>query len=158
MLLRFYAFSWIRLAKPSFSIGNYRFVIEENESMSIVRSLIQVPKPSIINCVYIPNSQIQITFSPCSYLSSNPSTYGYVTSLISNYASQNYLQSIGGNTIACSVTFVDGILSLVPETFADQYILNIPAGTIINTGDGDKYEDISIGNDAIKIIISTNNN
>ena len=53
---------------------------------------------------------------------------------------------------------VDGILSLVPETFADQYILNIPAGTIINTGDGDKYEDISIGNDAIKIIISTNNN
>ena len=146
------------VTKPSFSIGNYRFVIEENESMSIVRSLIQVPKPSIINCVYIPNSQIQITFSPCSYLSSNPSTYGYVTSLISNYASQNYLQSIDGNTIACSVTFVDGILSLVPETFADQYILNIPAGTIINTGDGDKYEDISIGNDAIKIIISTNNN
>ena len=146
------------VTKPSFSIGNYRFVIEENESMSIVRSLIQVPKPSIINCVYIPNSQIQITFSPCSYLSSNLSTYGYVTSLISNYASQNYLQSIDGNTIACSVTFVDGILSLVPETFADQYILNIPAGTIINTGDGDKYEDISIGNDAIKIIISTNNN
>ena len=146
------------VTKPSFSIGNYRFVIEENESMSIVRSLIQVPKPSIINCVYIPNSQIQITFSPCSYLSSNPSTYGYVTSLILNYASQNYLQSIDGNTIACSVTFVDGILSLVPETFADQYILNIPAGTIINTGDGDKYEDISVGNDAIKIIISTNNN
>lgn len=146
------------VAKPSLSIGNYRFVIEENESMSIVRSLIQAPKPSIINCVYIPNSKIQVTFSPCSALSSNPSTYGYVTSLISNYASQSYLQTIDGKEIECKVTFTDGVLSLVPTTFADQYILIVPASTIINTGDGDKYEDVSVGNDAIKIIISNSSN
>lgn len=146
------------IAKPSFSIGNYRFVIEENDSMSIVRSLIQAPKPSIINYTYIPNSKIQVTFSPCSYLSSNPSTYGYVTSLISNYASQSYLQTIDEKDIVCKVTFIDGVLTLTPETFANQYILNIPANTIINTGDGDNYEDISVGNDAIKLIISKSSN
>ena len=145
------------IAKPSLSIGNYRFVIEENESMSIVRSLIQAPKPSIVNCAYIPNSKIQVTFFPCSALSSNPSTYGYVTSLISNYASQTYLQTIDGKDIECKATFTDGVLSLIPVTFADQYILIVPANTIINTGDGDKYEDISVGNDAIKIIISNSN-
>lgn len=144
--------------KPSLSIGNYRFVIEENESMSIVRSLIPAPKPSIINCVYIPNSKIQITFSPCSALYANPSKYGYFTSVASDYASRSYLQTIDEKNIVCQARFLDGVLTLTPETFVDQYILNIPYGTVINTGDGDKYEDISVGNDAIKLMISKNSN
>lgn len=146
------------VVKPSLSIGNYRFVIEENESLSIVRSLIPAPKPSIINCVYIPNSKIQITFSPCSALYANPSKYGYFTSVVSDYASRSYLQTVDEKDIACQAMFLDGVLTLTPETFVDQYILNIPYGTVINTGDGDKYEDISVGNDTIKLMISKSSN
>ena len=138
--------------KPYFMLGNFRFIIEENGSMSIARSLMTSPQPRVRG-YDVSGKVITIYFTPWS---SNVS-YGYKsnhdTTAINNIQLVNDSGTVLTKTTATGAGYIRITAS---DTLPQNVNVRLPYHVVYNIGQANSDYDLTdVGSDAITLAIAT---
>ena len=138
--------------KPYFMLGNFRFIIEENGSMSIARSLMTSPQPRVRG-YDVSGKIITIYFTPWS---SNVS-YGYKsnhdTTAINNIQLVNDSGTVLTKTTATGAGYIRITAS---DTLPQNVNVRLPYHVVYNIGQANSDYDLTdVGSDAITLAIAT---
>ena len=139
--------------KPSLSLNNYKFIIEENNSMSIAYSLLTAPKPSVISYA-VASAAFAAYFGPWSASNS----YGYRSNFDTTTLESVKIFTVDGEEIPTTKTYSSYYIratasSALPSTF----IVQIPEHSVYNQGVSGNtlgYDTTDVGNDAITLTIN----
>lgn len=140
--------------KPYLNLGNYKFIIEENNSLSIAYTLISAPIPSISNYGVF-NSYINLFFEPWS----TQNSYGYVSSHNTTEKDNIVVTDLDGNVIETTVATGRGYLQVKATSFPDTVIVHVPARSVYNKGVSGNtlgYDTVESPNDAITLTLNKN--
>lgn len=139
--------------KPYLMLGNFRFIIEENGSMSIARSLMVSPQPRVKG-YDVSGRVITIYFTPWS----SSTSYGYKTSHDATSIANIKLFDEAGTTLAMSTsTGVGWIRITATNTLPSNIRVQLPAHIVYNIGQSNSDYDLTdVGNDAITLAIAIN--
>ena len=139
--------------KPSLGINNYKFIIEENNSMSIAYSLLSAPQPSVIRYA-ISSSAFAIYFGPWS----TNNAYGYRSNWDTTTLEKIKLFTIDGNEIPTTKTYAETYIRMAASSALPSiFIAQIPAHSVYNQGVSGNtlgYDTTDVGNDAITLTIN----
>lgn len=139
--------------KPYFMIGNYKFIIEENNSMSIAYSLISAPRPNVTK-YSVATTAFAVYFNPWSTSNAN----GYRSHWDTTILETAKLYTVDGVEIPTTKTYSGTYIRLqstsaLPKTF----IAEIPAHSVYNQGISGNtlgYDLVDVGNDLITLTIN----
>ena len=139
--------------KPYLMLGNFKFIIEENGSMSIARSLMVSPQPRVKG-YNVSGNVITIYFTPWS---SNTS-YGYKTSHDATSIANIKLLNDAGTTLAMATSTGTGWIRITATNALPSNVrVQIPAHVVYNIGQANSDYDLTdVGNDAITLAIAIN--
>lgn len=139
--------------KPSLGINNYKFIIEENNSMSIAYSLLSAPQPSVIRYA-ISSSAFAIYFGPWS----TNNAYGYRSNWDTTTLEKIKLFTVDGNEIPTTKTYAETYIRMAASSALPSiFIAQIPAHSVYNQGVSGNtlgYDTTDVGNDAITLTIN----
>lgn len=139
--------------KPHFMLGNYKFIIEENNSMSIVYSLISAPTPSIVR-YKLGESYFIIYFDPWS----NNSSYGYRSDYDVATLEKIKLYTVEGAEIPTTKQYEGGIIRMnASSSLPKEFVAEVPAHVVYNHGVSGNtlgYDLSDVGNDVIILTIN----
>lgn len=140
-------------SKPSISLNNYKFIIEENNSMSIAYSLLSAPPPSVIRYVVSANA-FAVYFGPWS----TNNSYGYTSNWDTTILQTIKLFTIEGAEIPTTKTYSGTYIRMAASsTLPSTFIVQIPAHSVYNQGVSGNtlgYDTTDVGNDAITLTIN----
>lgn len=138
--------------KPYFMIGNFRFIIEENGSMSIARSLTISPQPRVKG-YNVSGKVITIYFTPWS---SNVS-YGYKSNHDSTAIGNIQLLNDEGTALGKTTATGAGYIRITASANLPKNVLIVlPYHVVYNIGQANSDYDLTdVGNDAITLAITT---
>lgn len=139
--------------KPYFMLGNYKFIVEENNSMSITYSLLTAPQPSVIKYA-VSSTTLDIHFGPWS----TSDSYGYRSNFDTTTLATIKLFTVEGAEISTTKTYANPYIritasSALPSTFIAQ----IPEHSVYNKGVSGNtlgYDITDVGNDTIMLTIN----
>jgi len=139
--------------KPYFMLGNYKFIIEENNSMSIAYSLLTAPQPNVVKYT-VASTSLDIHFGPWS----TSDSYGYRSNFDATTLATIKLFTVEGIEISTTKTYANPYIritssSALPSTF----IVQIPAHSVYNQGVSGNtlgYDITDVGNDTIALTIN----
>lgn len=139
--------------KPYLMLGNFRFIIEENGSMSIARSLIVAPQPRVRG-YNISGKVITIYFTPWS----NNTSYGYKTNHDATSIAKIKLLNDEGTVLAMTTsTGIGWIKITATNTLPSNIRVQLPSHVVYNIGQANSdYELTDVGNDEIILAIAIN--
>lgn len=139
--------------KPYLMLGNFKFIIEENGSMSIARSLMVSPQPRVKG-YNVSGNVITIYFTPWS---SNTS-YGYKTSHDTTSIANIKLFNDAGTALAMTTSTGTGWVRITATNALPSNVrVQIPAHVVYNIGQANSDYDLTdVGNDAITLAIAIN--
>lgn len=138
--------------KPYLNIGNYRFIVEENNSLSIAYTLINAPTPSISKYGVF-DTYINLFFEPWS----TQNSYGYVSSHDTTEKNGIIVTDLDGNVITTTVATGRGYLQIKASSFPDTVIVKVPARSVYNKGVSGNtlgYDLVESPNDAITLTLN----
>lgn len=138
--------------KPHLNLGNYRFIIEENNSMSIAYNLINAPTPSVSKYGMF-DSYINIFFEPWS----TQNSYGYVSSHDTTEKNNIVVKDLDGNVITTTVASGRGYLQIKATSFPETVVVYVPARSVYNKGVSGNtlgYDTVESPNDAITLTLN----
>lgn len=138
--------------KPYFMLGNFRFIIEENGSMSIARSLMTSPQPRVRG-YDVSGKVITIYFTPWS---SNVS-YGYKSNHDTTAINNIQLVNDSGTVLTKTTATGAGYIRItVSDTLPQNVNVRLPYHVVYNIGQANSDYDLTdVGNDAITLAIAT---
>ena len=138
--------------KPYFMLGNFKFILEENGSMSVARSLMTAPQPRVRG-YDVSGKIITIYFTPWS---SNTS-YGYKSN--HDTTAINNIQLVNDSGTALTITTATGagyIRITASDTLPKNVLVSLPYHVVYNIGQASSDYDLTdVGNDAITLAIAT---
>ena len=140
--------------KPYFMLGNFKFIIEENGSMSVARSLMTSPQPRVKGYT-VSGSSITIYFTPWS----SSASYGYKSNYDSTAVGNIQLLNNDGTSISKTVTTNSaGYIKISASSALPKNVrVSLPYHVVYNIGQSNSDYDLTdIGNDAITLAIATN--
>lgn len=139
--------------KPYLMLGNFKFIIEENGSMSIARSLMVSPQPRVKG-YNVSGNVITIYFTPWS---SNTS-YGYKTSHDATSIVNIKLLNDAGTALSMATSTGTGWIRITATNALPSNVrVQIPAHVVYNIGQANSDYDLTdVGNDAITLAIAIN--
>jgi len=139
--------------KPYLMLGNFRFIIEENGSMSIARSLMVAPQPRVKG-YDVSGRVITIYFTPWS----SSTSYGYKTSHdTTSIANIKLFDEVGTTLTMATSTGVGWIRITATNTLPTNIRVQLPAHVVYNIGQSNSDYDLTdVGNDAITLAIAIN--
>lgn len=140
--------------KPYFMLGNFKFIIEENGSMSVARSLMTSPQPRVKGYT-VSGSSITIYFTPWS----SSASYGYKSNYDSTAVGNIQLLNNDGTSISNTVTTNSaGYIKISASSALPKNVrVSLPYHVVYNIGQSNSDYDLTdIGNDAITLAIATN--
>lgn len=140
--------------KPYFMLGNFKFIIEENGSMSVARSLMTSPQPRVKGYT-VSGSSITIYFTPWS----SSTSYGYKSNYDSTAVGNIQLLNNDGTSISKTVTTNSaGYIKISASSALPKNVrVSLPYHVVYNIGQSNSDYDLTdIGNDAITLAIATN--
>lgn len=138
--------------KPHLNLGNYRFIIEENNSLSIAYTLINAPTPSISKYGVF-DTYINLFFEPWS----TQNSYGYVSSHDTTEKNGIIVTDLDGNVISTTVAGGRGYLQIKATSFPDAVIVKVPSRSVYNKGVSGNtlgYDLVESPNDAITLTLN----
>ena len=139
--------------KPSLSLNNYKFIIEENNSMSIAYTLLSAPRPSVINYA-IASAAFAAYFGPWS----RSNSYGYLSNFDATTLATIKLFTVDGVEIPTTKTYESTYIRMAASSrLPDTFIVQIPAHSVYNQGVSGNtlgYDTTDVGNDAITLTIT----
>ena len=138
--------------KPYFMLGNFKFIIEENGSMSIARSLMTSPQPRVRG-YNISGKIITIYFTPWS---SNVS-YGYKSNHDATAIGNIQLLNDEGTALTKTTATGAGYIRITSSANLPKNIrIVLPYHVVYNIGQANSDYDLTdVGSDAITLAIAT---
>lgn len=138
--------------KPYFMLGNFRFIIEENGSMSIARSLMTSPQPRVRG-YDVSGKVITIYFTPWS---SNVA-YGYKSNHDATAINNIQLVNDSGTVLTRTTATGAGYIRITAsDTLPQNVNVRLPYHVVYNIGQANSDYDLTdVGSDAITLAIST---
>ena len=138
--------------KPYFMVGNFRFIIEENGSLSIARSLMTSPQPRVRG-YDVSGKNITIYFTPWS---SNTS-YGYKSNYDTTAINNIKLLKEDGTELTKTATTGAGYVRITSSSnLPKNVVVSLPYHVVYNIGQANSDYDLTdVGNDAITLAIAT---
>lgn len=139
--------------KPYFMLGNFRFIIEENGSMSIARSLMTSPQPRVRG-YDVSGKVITIYFTPWS---SNVA-YGYKSNHDATAINNIQLVNDSGTVLTRTTATGAGYIRITAsDTLPQNVNVRLPYHVVYNIGQANSDYDLTdVGSDAITLAIATN--
>lgn len=138
--------------KPYFMLGNFRFIIEENGSMSIARSLMTSPQPRVRG-YDVSGKIITIYFTPWS----SNTAYGYKSNHDATAINNIQLVNDSGTVLARTTATGAGYIRITAsDTLPQNVNIRLPYHVVYNIGQANSDYDLTdVGNDAITLAIAT---
>lgn len=138
--------------KPYFMLGNFRFIIEENGSMSIARSLMTSPQPRVRG-YDVSGKVITIYFTPWS---SNVA-YGYKSNHDATAINNIQLVNDSGTVLTRTTATGAGYIRITAsDTLPQNVNVRLPYHVVYNIGQANSDYDLTdVGSDAITLAIAT---
>jgi hypothetical protein len=138
--------------KPHLNIGNYRFIVEENNSLSIAYTLVNAPTPSI-NRYNFTNTTIDLYFEPWS----TSNNHGYTSYNATTEKDGIVVRNENSNTVTTTVAAISGGLRITSTSFPDMVTVQIPSRSVYNKGVANNtlgYDTVDSPNDAITLTLN----